>query len=73
MKIPKIIFIVVFLMFGCSSPKPFEVKDICAQPENTKAILQGYLSLPKMIDTIVDWLRMSRIKCVLFSRLKEQK
>ncbi len=39
-------------MFGCSSPKPFEIKDVCAQPEGTKAILQGYLSLPKTIDTI---------------------
>ncbi|HMS40258.1 MAG TPA: hypothetical protein PKE69_08535 [Pyrinomonadaceae bacterium] len=41
-----------FLMFGCSSPKPFEIKDLCAQPEGTKVILQGYLSLPKTIDTI---------------------
>ena len=42
----------VILMFGCSSPKPFEIKDVCAQPEGTNAILQGYLSLPKTIDTI---------------------
>lgn len=53
MKILKIIIIIgIFLTFGCSSPKPFEIKDICAQPEGTEAILQGYLSLPKTIDTI---------------------
>jgi len=38
--------------FGCSSPKPFEIKDVCSQAEGTKAVLQGYLSLPKTIDTI---------------------
>lgn len=53
MKILNIFLIInVFLIFGCSSPKPFEIKDVCAQPEGTKAILQGYLSLPKTIDTI---------------------
>lgn len=53
MKILQIILIIgVFLMFGCSSPKPFEIKDVCSQPEGTKVILQGYLSLPKTIDTI---------------------
>ncbi|MCY7347429.1 MAG: hypothetical protein LH614_14585 [Pyrinomonadaceae bacterium] len=53
MKIIKLTVItLVIFTFGCSSPKPFEIKDVCAQPEGTKAILQGYLSLPKTIDTI---------------------
>lgn len=53
MKNLKIIIIIgIFLTFGCSSPKPFEIKDVCAQREGTEAILQGYLSLPKTIDTI---------------------
>ncbi len=53
MKILKIILIIcVFSMSGCSSPKPFEIKDVCAQPVGTKVITQGYLSLPKTIDTI---------------------
>lgn len=53
MKIIKLTTIApIILMFGCSSPKPFEIKDVCAQPEGTNAILQGYLSLPKTIDTI---------------------
>lgn len=53
MKILKIIFIIgVIGMFGCSSPKPFEIKDVCAQPEGTAVIIQGYVSLPKTIDTI---------------------
>ncbi len=53
MKIIKLTVVAsVIFMFGCSSPKPFEIKDVCAQPEGTKAILQGYLSLPKTIDTI---------------------
>lgn len=39
-------------MFGCRSSKPFEIKDVCAQPQGTGAILQGFLSLPKTIDTI---------------------
>ena len=38
--------------FGCSSPKPFEIKDVCSQAEGTGVILSGYLSLPKTIDTI---------------------
>lgn len=42
----------VILTLGCGSPKPFEIKDICAQAEGTKVITQGYLSLPKTIDTI---------------------
>jgi len=42
----------VLFMFGCNSPKPFEIKDVCAQSEGTNAILQGYLSLPETIDTI---------------------
>lgn len=47
------IILSVILTLGCgSSPKPFEIKDVCSQPEGTKAILQGYLSLPKTIDTI---------------------
>lgn len=53
MKIIKSLIIApILLMFGCSSPKPFEIKDICAQAEGTKVITQGYLSLPKTIDTI---------------------
>lgn len=52
MKKTILIIIAILWMFGCSSPKPFEIKDVCAQPEGTKAILQGYLSLPKTIDTI---------------------
>ncbi len=53
MKIIKLtLFASVILMFGCTSPKPFEIKDVCAQTEGTDAILQGYLSLPKTIDTI---------------------
>ncbi len=50
--IKSIIILSVLFVFGCSSPKPFEIKDVCAQPEGTKAILQGYLSLPQTIDTI---------------------
>ncbi len=53
MKVLSIILIIgIFLMSGCSSPKPFEIKDVCAQPEGTDVIIQGYLSLPKTIDTI---------------------
>ncbi len=53
MKILKFLTVASILFaFGCSSPKPFEIKDVCAQPEGTKVITQGYLSLPKTIDTI---------------------
>lgn len=54
MKILKIIIIAnVLLLFGCGAPpKPFEIKDVCAQPQGTNVIIQGYLSLPKTIDTI---------------------
>lgn len=33
-------------------PQPFEIKDVCSQPEGTAVITQGYISLPKTIDTI---------------------
>lgn len=39
--------------FGCGkAPQPFEIKDVCSQIEGTPVIIQGYLSLPKTIDTI---------------------
>lgn len=41
------------MLFGCgSAPKPFQIKDVCSQSEGTNVVLQGYLSLPKTIDTI---------------------
>ncbi len=53
MKILKLMTIAsILFLFGCSSPKPYEIKDVCAQPEGTGVIVQGYLSLPKTIDTI---------------------
>ncbi len=53
MKILKFLTVAsILFVVGCSSPKPFEIKDVCAQPEGTKVITQGYLSLPKTIDTI---------------------
>lgn len=47
-------FICVSLMFAACSktPKPFEVRDVCSQPEGSAVIAQGFLSLPKSIDTI---------------------
>jgi hypothetical protein len=55
MKMKKLIIIVGLLIcsFGCGkTPQPFEIKDVCTQPEGTSVITQGYLSLPKTIDTI---------------------
>lgn len=48
----KTIFSAIFTLFffGCgASPKPFEIKDVCAQPEGTEAILQGYLFCRKRL------------------------
>lgn len=47
-------FTCVLLMFtACSkTPRPTEVKDVCSQPEGSAVIAQGFLSLPKTIDTI---------------------
>lgn len=53
----------VFLMFGCSKPIPVEVKDVCSQPEGTSIIIQGYISLPQVIDTI-QMTRKGRIEAV---------
>lgn len=33
-------------------PQPFEIKDVCSQPTGTNVVIQGYISLPKAIDTI---------------------
>lgn len=44
---------VSLMLAACSkTPKPFEVRDICSQPEGSAVIVQGFLSLPKTIDTI---------------------
>ena len=38
---------------GCGKPpQPFEIKDVCSQPTGTNVVIQGYISLPKTIDTI---------------------
>lgn len=42
----------VVLMFGCSKPVPMEIKDVCSQPEGTDVIIEGFISLPKVIETI---------------------
>lgn len=53
MKKGVILMTLTFILNGCGTlPKPFEIKNICAQPQTTNAILQGYLSLPKTMDTI---------------------
>ncbi|MEZ5421628.1 MAG: hypothetical protein R2682_00865 [Pyrinomonadaceae bacterium] len=53
MKIAKLLIIAAILpMFGCNTGKQMEIKDACSQSNGTRVILQGYLSLPKTIDTI---------------------
>jgi hypothetical protein len=43
----------VILTLSCGAPpKPVEIKNVCSQPEGTKVIIQGYVSLPQTIDTI---------------------
>ncbi len=51
-----LLLIGLLALVGCSSPKPVDIADACAQPENTPVVVQGFLSLPKTIDTI----RLSR-------------
>lgn len=64
MKILKLICIAfVFLTFGCSKPVPMEIKDVCSQPEGTDVIIQGFISLPQVIDTI-QMTRQGRIEKV---------
>ena len=53
----------VFSMFGCSKPVPMEIKDVCSQPEGTDVIIQGFISLPQVIDTI-QMTRQGRIEKV---------
>lgn len=48
-----VFFFLILIVTNCSQkPKSVEIKDVCSQPFGTNVILQGYLSLPKMIDTI---------------------
>lgn len=64
MKILKLTLITfVFLMVGCSKPVPMEIKDVCSQPEGTDVIIQGFISLPQVIDT-VQLTRKGRIEAV---------
>lgn len=47
------LMLLTMIAIGCGAPpKAFEIKDVCAQTPDTSVILQGYLSLPKTIDTI---------------------
>lgn len=47
------ITVVVVLLSGCSRKAvPLQIKDVCAQPKGTKVEIQGYVSLPKEIETI---------------------
>lgn len=51
MKKPTIIFI-AFLLFGCGKPVPVAIKDVCSQPVGSSVVVEGYISLPRVIDTI---------------------
>ena len=43
----------LLLLVGCSrKPVPVQIKDVCSQPKGTKVEIQGYISLPKEIETI---------------------
>ena len=45
--------LMVLLFSGCSRKAvPVQIKDVCAQPKGTKVEIQGYVSLPKEIETI---------------------
>ena len=45
--------IFIFLAFGCGkSPVAVEIKDVCSQPEGANVVIQGYISLPQLINTI---------------------
>lgn len=39
-------------VFGCGESKPIavEIKDVCSQPTGTNVTIQGYLSLPQMLE-----------------------
>lgn len=47
-----LIVLSAFIVACGKPPQPFEIKDVCTQPEGTAVITQGYISLPKTIDTI---------------------
>lgn len=40
------------LLFGCNETKPvaIEIKDVCSQSIGTNVTIQGYLSLPQMLE-----------------------
>lgn len=42
----------ISLLFGCGETKPLavEIKDVCSQPTGTNVTIQGYLSLPQMME-----------------------
>ncbi len=51
MKVLRLIIIGI-LLFACSFDKPVavEIKDVCSQSEWTNVTIQGYLSLPEMLE-----------------------
>lgn len=51
-KIYLIIFGLILFLFGCGDSKPInvDIKDVCSQPTGTNVSIQGYLSLPKMLE-----------------------
>jgi hypothetical protein len=64
MKLLKLILLAFGLsIFGCGAPVAVEIKEVCSQPEGTKVVIQGYISLPQRIDTI-QMTRGGRIEAV---------
>lgn len=58
------ISLMVLLLSGCSKKVvPLQIKDVCAQPKGTVVEIQGYISLPKEIETI-QLMRGQRIESV---------
>jgi hypothetical protein len=51
----KSVFLVItlfILLFGCGEANPIavEIKEVCSQPMGTNVTIQGYLSLPQMLE-----------------------
>jgi hypothetical protein len=52
-KLNLLVFTFILLAFGCGGkPIPMEIKEVCKQPIGTNVEITGYISLPKVVNTI---------------------
>ncbi len=46
------VLVAVFLVASCAVPKRVAIRDVCLEPEGTTVSVDGFVSLPRTVDTV---------------------